>query len=560
MKKILILLFSLLAFSCNDNSLIEKLQNIKNIGDSNPSKAIEMLNSVKNEIIQANEYTRMKAALLEMRLYDKAYIDATSDSMVKVITPYFEQNGCGSDLQETYYYAGSTYRDLKDTPRALDYFLKSKDIATKNKDCDSTLLRNTFSNLSVLYFSVQDYNNALNMALKEYRISAEINKVCINNLIHVADAYLRIDSIDKASFYYSKAEEYIDSSSPEDLFLMLYTFSFLKKENRADYYHQLIKDSAIAPKAFDYMAIAEYHLLKNNIDSAIICYRRLLDSENDAFKKYDAAKSLANLYLNKGDIRESNQYAIQYIAISESLDLGKRQELASTVNNQYQYYKDSEKEKQIIEDNYNYRILIVTATSIFIVIILLILANSNRRKNGYLREILELSENVSDLQIEKDKMKANAAKVLQEHEDSKKQYEQIVENLNDERNYYEKEMKKAEEMLQQKQEAYKNVLSMLHQSNLDENTTGIITKLRKASEGKHKMTQEEWNCFYHAIDTQHPEFIERITSHLNSFSEAEQQVFYLLYAGFTNTQIENITGISHATTWRWVKKFSWVKN
>jgi len=52
--------------------------------------------------------------------------------------------------------------------------------------------------------------------------------------------------------------------------------------------------------------------------------------------------------------------------------------------------------------------------------------------------------------------------------------------------------------------------------------------------------------------------MERLAHHLGKFTEQQQQVCYLMRIGLTNSQIHNMTNLSRATVWRWVKKYNWV--
>ena len=151
---------------------MKQLENIKLVGDRNPQKAMRMLDSVKIEEKSWTEHARMKCSLLDIRLHDKAYMPATSDLKIKPIVAYFRQHGNNTERQEAYYYAGSTYRDLKNYPQAITYFLQSKDLCIKDQDFDSVMLRNTYSNLDWLYYKVQDYKNSTIMSEKEYDLNS----------------------------------------------------------------------------------------------------------------------------------------------------------------------------------------------------------------------------------------------------------------------------------------------------------------------------------------------------------------------------------------------------
>ena len=153
----------LLLTSCahSNENLLHKMSKIKEIGDESPGRALVMLDSLEFEIRNKNIYIQNKYDLLRIRLNDKANNLPSSDRIIKRLVEYFEEGGSARDKQEVYYYAGSTYRDLHDTPKSLEYFFKSLDYAIENEESDHIMLRNTYSNLNHLYYLVQNYTDAL---------------------------------------------------------------------------------------------------------------------------------------------------------------------------------------------------------------------------------------------------------------------------------------------------------------------------------------------------------------------------------------------------------------
>ena len=113
----------------SDDDLITKMEQIKEAGNSNPYKALRMADSLIIQVRNESEYIQMKYDLLRLRLNDKADNLPSSDLIAKRVVDYFEENGSDLERQEADYYAGSVYRDLHDTPRALEYFYKSVDVA-----------------------------------------------------------------------------------------------------------------------------------------------------------------------------------------------------------------------------------------------------------------------------------------------------------------------------------------------------------------------------------------------------------------------------------------------
>ena len=153
-----------------------------------------MLDSLEIEMRAESEYTRNKYDLLRIRLNDKADKTATSDIVIKSLLGYFEREGTVQDKQEVCYYAGSVYRDLQDTPRALEYFFRSIEYAEDAEDCDSVMLQNTYSNLNYLYYGVQNYQEAVATGRKELEVCRALGRDKVVPLLHLGGALMATDS------------------------------------------------------------------------------------------------------------------------------------------------------------------------------------------------------------------------------------------------------------------------------------------------------------------------------------------------------------------------------
>jgi tetratricopeptide (TPR) repeat protein len=178
-------LLAIVATACSKQTVLDELEHIKKVGNENPQMALVMLDSLEFNIRESNDYIRSKYDLLRIRLNDKADNSPNSDIVIKKLIGYFERKGSQSEKQEVYYYAGSVYRDLHDTPHALECFFKSLDFAYNNKDCDSTMLRNTYSNLNYLQYRVQNYDDAVSMAKEELNISKQLETDCVLPYLHL---------------------------------------------------------------------------------------------------------------------------------------------------------------------------------------------------------------------------------------------------------------------------------------------------------------------------------------------------------------------------------------
>ena len=226
-------LFLFLFVSCEKENLLDRMEQIKQVGNANPTLALEMLDSIQLKVRSESEYVQKKYDLLNVRLHDKADVLATSDIVVRELVPYFEENGSKAEQQEVHYYAGSVYRDLHDTPRALDHFLKALEIGKESDGCDSIMLANTYSNLNHLYYRVQDYRNALPMAREECRLMTKQNRLNALAVLHVGAALTRLDSVESAKKTFQEALELLKNTphsySEEQVGLHLCIISHVSK-------------------------------------------------------------------------------------------------------------------------------------------------------------------------------------------------------------------------------------------------------------------------------------------------------------------------------------------
>lgn len=530
--KYIFLLCSVIVTSCSQNQYSSKLEEIKAVGDKNPTTAIAMLDSLRTLYDQLSEYEKNKTDLLRIRLNDKAEFIPTSDTKIKEVVEYFQDKGSTIEKQEAYYYAGSTYRDLKDTPRALGYFLKVLDLAKKYKDCDSIMLRNTYSNLTYLYYQVQNYKDALDAAETELQICKAINNDLILPYMHIGTAYLAVDSFAQANKTFDIVYNSIINSGDVakhkgTLFYLLNHYSQLgNKEKAANCFLSIRKDKTENNSIIANLAFAQYYVLNEKSDSATYFCKKIIDSNCNLFDMHDAAKILYHIYSNKKDINKALFYANKYIKLSDSLDLGKRQELAASVNNEYRYHQDQKKEQELQEQNSKYRkgVFLSFILTIFIVCIGYMLYYKNRSK--HLQEVLKLSKELERLSYDEQQLR--------------------------------EEIAHKEQMLKQKTEQNKEFMKLLHQSELEEKAEDVIDSIRQSSIGRKNMNTDDWKQLYQAVDELYPTFRDRMLKELETFTEQQMQVCYLMRIGLSKPQIQNITNLSRVTVWRWVKKYDWV--
>lgn len=563
-----------LLLSCSEEHSLEEFERIKIVGDENPNKALSMLDSLEIGVREGSDYVKNKYDLLRIRLNDKADNLPSSDIMIKKLVGYFEDKGSILEKQEVSYYAGSVYRDLQDTPHSLEYFLRSIEYANAGGGCDSIMLRNSYSNLNDLYYKVQNYNDAVKMAQKELELAKQLKKDGILPYLHIGTAYLALHKLEQANAAFDAAFNEIAHSEnisdhQTELFYLLDDFSVLDNTSAAKKCLSLIESSALEHlSGFPCMALAQYYESIGKNDSAIVCGKSIIDNENDIYNTYDASKLLYRIYSKMGDVNHASYYAGIYMQLSDSLDFGKRQELAATVNNEFQYHLDQKKEQTLKDEKERYKstltIVVMAATLLMCIAYILYV----RRRNKQLKEVVTLSAELqrvsnNEKQLRKDieqkerdleKSKKSLEKTSDELKNVKRELQRVNEELSD----YDDALKAKEQQLIEKMEQNKTFIKLLHQSELEGKAEDVIYAIRQSSRGMKEMKSSDWKQLYQAVDELYPSFKDRLLKELGNFTEQQMQVCYLMRIGLSKPQIQSMTNLSRVTIWRWVKKYDWV--
>ena len=535
-KFLLGLLLLLLSACGKDDGLLNKMEQIKLIGNAQPELAISMLDSIQIDVVDASEYARMKYELLSIRLRDKADIIPTSDVAIKKLVSYFEQKGTLLEKQEVHYYAGSVYRDLDDAPRALEHFFNSLEYAEKASPCDSLTLRNTYSNLQYIYYRVQDYADALVMARHELSINKQLNDDLLTSYMHMASSFVGLDSLKQAEKACDSAFEEIrksedDSAYQAALILLLCQYSQLDCMIKAKQVRtRIITDPLYDYDAFSCIAFAEFYESVGKKDSAILYLKRVLDDNNDMYNMYNAAERLYSIHYQRGDLEKANEYANIFIQLSNSINFEKRQTEAAMVNNLYKYYRDAEAERAVMEEGERTKQRMRMVCLLSAIGFLSCGIFYYYRKNKHLRLVLEKN---MELRLARQKN------------------QQLLDELNE----TEKELESKSKELGDKVKQNKLFLRMMHKSEMELNAEDVIRNIHEASIGRHQITIHEWQQLLAAVDRLYPDFKDALVTRTESLSEEQMRFCYLLRIGLSSSQIQNVTDMSRATVWRWTKKY-----
>ena len=554
------LLFSSLFFaSCNKQGnefLIGHMDDIKAMGDTLPKVAMQRLDSIKPQFDNESEYMRNKFALLDIRLHDKAYITHTSIKPIEDVCRYFEENGTAAEQQEAYYYMGSVYRDLNDYPNAVTYFLKSAEVAESNSDIDGALWKNAYSQLFYLYNRQLNYSSALDAAIKGLDIAEKFKTVNERTYMSVSCSYHEIEDTIKTIKYADLALELIEAKGicPSNADIIAYAigkYSVYGCREKAERCYKLLAQLPEKARPFNHLTnISDYLERFVSADSAAITMSELYETTNSIESKYDAARWLTRFYVAKGEYEKAAGYAINFINANEAVIDKRNFEHTTNANNFYRYRRDKEEEMAIMEKAARDRFNLLLGISVSVIIISVVGLLHYHRKKQLLDIILSKEKNIRQAKA----MVASKDAELEKEKASIEQKEKELATLNTTNSKLTKQLEAAENDFRMLVAQNRELTRLTLMNDIACDAKDIIEKVKRASEGKYHLSDDEWKELLGAVDKLYPEFTHEVQSKFKRINEPLLRVCYLLKIGLTGPQIVNLTGYPRQTVWVRIKR------
>ena len=354
MKHLLLLSFPLFVLlglcACGQGSYPSALLRADSLASVAPDSARVLLARWADSAGHAPERVRMYHALLTIKAADKAYVRHTSDSLIKKVVAYYEDDGDKFLLPEAYYYAGRVYRDLGDAPQALDYFEQAADALPLQGQ--EVLAGKIYSQTGSLFFYQQMYEEALEMFRRAYAYDVKAGDVRgqVFDLRDMGNTYQELEQTDSALVYIQKAYRLASMHGKAELVSLV-------QGQRLNLYLQLQQyDSAeiCLREAFKYMhkssrsglysMASQLYNYTGRLDSAVYYWNQLLDC-GTIYAKDMAHFALAQVAMRRKDTDKALEHFVQSIACQDSIRRLTDTETIRQMHSLYNY-KLREKENQ----------------------------------------------------------------------------------------------------------------------------------------------------------------------------------------------------------------------
>lgn len=322
MKNLLFAILTILLIaSCTESKEARELfARVESVMNEYPDSAFAMLDSASVQKDSWSTREQMRYELLRAKAQNKAYIDFTTDSVMKEVAEYYDAHGTPNEQMEAHYLLGCTYRDLHESPMALSCYLDATEKAdTLSDDCDySTLMRvwgqvaDEYDRQAMPYKELEANEHYRKCALKcedipNYIVGVELEKrpyLLLDDTLNVINSVKKAYNLFKEHDYKSRAAISLSSLIPiyvsqQNILKAKKIINIFEKESGL-YSGDSVKRGY---EAFYNSKACYYHAIENQ-DSAEYYYRKLANYGYD----YDGYSGLYKIYQKLGIADSASKY------------------------------------------------------------------------------------------------------------------------------------------------------------------------------------------------------------------------------------------------------------
>lgn len=550
-KVIFLLLTIMLLASCAGNrkydDLMQRADSIMNVNDDSATVAIRMLDGIKPQLPEFSQSQKMRYELLRHKAMNKACITFTSDSVMKEVVDYYDNYGSANERMLANYVLGCVYRDMHETPMALEYYNKATEQAdTTAADCDYGTLYRVYSQMGFLfskqylpyqlldafgkavkyaYLAKDTLNAIINYQNRENAYSYLGNKdsvIAIN--LHAATMFKQIGNNYAAAIAFGCNYNYYVEK--EDTLNALKTFkAYFSTGYEGNSEYEDSKAYVLCQKGTYYMFTAQLDSAYNNLQQSL----RLCKSYSI---KAATTKALAQYYAKVNQPAMAMKYALQSSEYNDSDLIGARKTQLQQVQAMYDYSRNQEIAKnaeQKAERSTRMNYMIVLSC----LMLFLLLSYIYRKQIAIKKKKIAVSKLLyEDSLLKLKRLQDERAKLVAENDNKLAQVIMEKENT----------ISKLKAEITHIQERYS--LSSVSDADLILKDSSIYKKIKFIEvHPKEKMCEEDWKELVDTIEEVVPNFIPVLKNKLN---DKDYQICLLVRLGFSTSLVARLLGLSDA--------------
>ena len=375
MKKVLLPIIALLLLICSCHRrpvYPSQLLEADSLCSVQPDSAIALLEELKAENAQWVKATQMYHNLLTVKAHDKAFITHTSDSMMLQVLSYYEHGGDKQLLPEAYYYMGSTYRDLNDAPRALEYYQKALEVMPEGA---SPLRRYVNNQMGWLFYRQKLYDEALSHYQQSFSNDSILGDKAemASDLVNIGTIYNNKNMYPASLERYKLARELVVDKSNNTiideidtqiagLLVMLGEYEEAKFAIKSPLSHVDLSTLNV------YSIAADIYYKLGLVDTASLYYNKVLEIGN-IYGKRAANEHLGMIALQENRVEGASQYLTQFRILTDSIQRITATETVAQMNSLYNYQLHIEKANKAIVGQKNAQLLVLLLSLLLLLLV-----------------------------------------------------------------------------------------------------------------------------------------------------------------------------------------------
>lgn len=546
-----------LAACTGHNRFDERMAAADSILISRPDSAYRMLCAMEALADSQTLARQMRYQLLRANAQNKAYVPFTSDSIGRLLTEYFDDNGLANERMLAYYIKGCTYRDLEDIPAALQAFnAAAAEADTLSPECDFYHLGVIYAQIGGIFRkrglpdeAIQAYEAAERCAWKNQDTTSVLsfwaNKS--NALLTKGETDVAIGLKEKTAALYSQLGLVRKAAQTRVQLIKLYArkgdFDKARaamEEYEAQSGHFTAQGEIRAGKEDYYHIKGTYYLEKGDADSAEHYFRELARKGRTLNDRYLSSWGMTRIFMQSHQPDSLAKYALQTFFSSDSLynmEAAKNLQNAQAMYNYLRYREMAQHAAQeTAETRLHARYGLMLGALFFLMLVFMVLylrkkANLKEHESQSLRA--ELLRTINAWQNTKDELDCLALE--------KQEVEEQLTRDTERKRRIEAVMEHKERQIAQLQE---NVFSLeqrfkMQSQGMNLDNSEIVRHLKQIRKNPLLCvpTEEDWDKLRAEIEVHFPSFYMRMHGG-KRINETEYRVCLLVKAGFSASDID----------------------
>ena len=392
MKKIvktlltMLLVTSLLA-GCTDGRVTARLAAADSLMADHPDSALALLGGMQAEKSGWAESQQMRHALLTAKAMNKAFVNFTTDSVMREVADYYDSHGTANDRLLAHYLLGCTYRDLGEAPRAVDCFHDAIDAAdTTASDCDYRTMGFAYSQMANVYHKQLLLTDEIESRRRAsyYATLTRDTFLVLNSQKLSVGAYILLNKKDSAELIIKKVLErsyqngYTQAALQSSTLLM---HLYIDRPDKLSELKALIDNYEAKSKMFDehhelppskrlyYFYKGKYFEGIHHYDSAEYYYRKISLSGVTSVALDPMYKGLLSVFTKRHQPDSIAKYAQLYCEANDSSIVKKDQELTAQKAASYNYVHYQKESRENEAKAYQFKMGLIIAIGFILLLV-----------------------------------------------------------------------------------------------------------------------------------------------------------------------------------------------